>query len=61
MCTDGRIRLFWGVSPDVMSLALKINHTVYRLVYFRSVRHYVNKQDDTVISFGTPKYIYIYI
>jgi len=22
MCTDGRIRLFWGVSPDVMALAL---------------------------------------
>ena len=22
MCTGGRIRLFWGVSPDVMALAL---------------------------------------
>ena len=33
MCTDGRIRLFWGVSPDVMALALRTSYTLLSFQY----------------------------
>ena len=62
MCTGGRIRLFWGVSPDFMALALLTRTTwdlflICTLCYSPKLQ-IRNKSEHT---FGTPNNLYIYI
>ena len=63
MCTGGRIRLFWGVSPDIMALALITSYTfvflhIVRFCVIHTKTHDVEKNDELM----DPKYnIYIYI
>jgi len=61
VCTDGRIRLFWGVSPDFMSLALGIRFTTRLFLgELLSNPSTIHQEKDEEITFGIT-IIYIYI
>ena len=62
MCTDGRIRLFWGVSPDFMVIALSQVydclpfHSTALLIIIKAVPWKVK-----LVASDSLIYIYIYI
>ena len=61
MCTGGRIRLFWGVSPDFMVLTLVQKSLLFYFLFFLDTLQKTQKIEK-IRDLGTPKYyIYIYI
>ena len=60
MCTGGRIRLFWGVSPDFMVIALTSSHNWFSYHLLRyCVFHNNEASDKKTRANGSPNYIYI--
>ena len=63
MCTGGRIRLFWGVSPDFMALALRTRSPgPFTCLHRSGIPISMQTRKRSCDTFGLLiKYIYIYI